>query len=106
MKCLRKVESFLQEDDPDKQLPNVKAILSAYRNKTLDWNKLVTYWSKGKQLCQPRRFDWDEFEVVNATHGIDKGFWVEGVGAVHLSMMIDIDAPLLTLSSFMVLAQH
>ncbi|KAJ5726125.1 uncharacterized protein N7483_007482 [Penicillium malachiteum] len=60
------------------QLPNVDAILAAYRNKSLDWTGLVTYWSEGKQLCQPRLFDWDEFEAINDTYNGSKSFWVEG----------------------------
>lgn len=68
--------------DPNDQLQNVKAILAEYREKRLQWTKrLVTYWSKGKKLCEPRRFDWDEFEAINAKHDGHQSFWVEGVCA-------------------------
>lgn len=71
----------LQGGDTKNQLPNVRAILSAYRNKTLLWtNGLVTYWSKGKQISQPRPFVWDEFDAINSAHQGHDGFWVEGVG--------------------------
>ncbi|KAJ5088574.1 hypothetical protein N7456_012190 [Penicillium angulare] len=76
LKALRK---GLRRSDPNKQLSNVKAILAAYRTKSLEWTGLVTYWSKGVQLSQPRPFDWDEHDVINMHHKADKSFWVEGV---------------------------
>jgi hypothetical protein len=72
--------------DSSKQLQNIKALLSAYRSGRLDWNPgLVTYWSNGVQICQPRLFEWDEFELVNSEHEGNKGgFWTEGVsGHLH-----------------------
>ncbi|KAJ5761969.1 uncharacterized protein N7511_005351 [Penicillium nucicola] len=63
-----------------KQIPNIKAIMEAYRQRQLDWDgMLVTYWSNGDQLCQPRPFDWDEFETINKAHNGKEGFWTEGV---------------------------
>lgn len=54
--------------------------MDAYRSKSLPWAiGLVTYWAKGKQLCQPRPFDWDEFEAINTANEDHKSFWVEGV---------------------------
>jgi hypothetical protein len=68
------------DGDKNNQMANIKSILEAYRTKSLPWvTGLVTYWAKGKQLCQPRPFNWDEFEAINAPNGGDKGFWVEGV---------------------------
>jgi hypothetical protein len=66
--------------DPLFEKDNVDAILRAYRTGQLEWiPDLVTYWSNGKQLCEPRRFDWDEFEVINEANAGHKSFWVEGV---------------------------
>ena len=62
------------------QLPNIEALLKAYRSGQLEWHVgFVTYWSGGLQICQPRRFDWDEFEAINSRHLGHKGFWTEGV---------------------------
>ncbi|KAJ5116149.1 hypothetical protein N7456_000497 [Penicillium angulare] len=67
-------------DDTYEQLPNVKSLLAAYRSKDLTWLPgLVTYWSKGKRLCEPRPLDWDEFEALSRASNGEKGFWVEGV---------------------------
>lgn len=61
------------------QLSNVKALVKAYRSHELEWHEgLITYWSHGKKLCEPRPFDWDEFEAVNDKYEGHKGFWVEG----------------------------
>lgn len=78
---LRKIESHLKKRGNDKktQLPNVQAVLAAYRQQSLEWTGHVTYWSKGKQLCQPRPFDWNEFDAINAAYKGHEGFWVEGV---------------------------
>ncbi|KGO36714.1 hypothetical protein PEX1_026270 [Penicillium expansum] len=66
--------------DECEQLPNIEALLEAYKSGELDWNNgLVTYWSKGVQISQPRPFDWDEFEAINSHHEGHKGFWTEGV---------------------------
>lgn len=68
-------------DDRLEHLPNVKAILNAYRTRKLDWygHDLVTYWSYGKQLCEPRPLHWAEFEALASKHEGTKSFWVEGV---------------------------
>ncbi|KAJ5158815.1 uncharacterized protein N7500_008466 [Penicillium coprophilum] len=66
--------------DQYEQLPNIEAILEEYKSCELEWNiGLVTYWSRGVQICQPRRFDWDEFESINSHFNGDKGFWTEGL---------------------------
>ncbi|KAJ5407686.1 hypothetical protein N7509_001569, partial [Penicillium cosmopolitanum] len=75
---LKDLEGCLQKEDQYEQLSNVQAILKAYRSRALDWTGLVTYWSKGVQLCEPRLFDWDEFEAINQKHDGYKDFWVEG----------------------------
>ncbi|KAJ6083744.1 hypothetical protein N7467_007879 [Penicillium canescens] len=76
-------EDLETKDDKTKtktdQLPNVKALVKAYRSHELEWHEgLITYWSHGKKLCEPRPFDWDEFEAVNNKYEGHKGFWVEG----------------------------
>ncbi|KAJ5365932.1 hypothetical protein N7517_008818 [Penicillium concentricum] len=80
LEILRNMEVELQSLDDFNQLPNVRALLKAYRGGTLHWNQeMVTYWSKGVQLCEPRPFNWDEFEVLNAHHSGRTGFWMEGL---------------------------
>lgn len=80
LKVLRTIEVELQSSDNFNQLPNVRALLQAYREGRLHWNLgLVTYWFEGVQLCEPRPFRWDEFEVLNAHHSGKTGFWMEGV---------------------------
>ncbi|KAJ5290890.1 hypothetical protein N7478_000141 [Penicillium angulare] len=41
-------------------------------------NGLVTYWSRGTQISQPRPFDWDECLAINNHHNGTTSFWVEG----------------------------
>ena len=66
--------------DEYEQLPNIEAIFEAYKSGTLDWNTgLITYWSNGVQICQPRRFDWDELAAINSHYEGHKGFWTEGI---------------------------
>ncbi|KAJ5711115.1 hypothetical protein N7488_005271 [Penicillium malachiteum] len=85
---LRQIKDALEKEGggSTNQLPNVNAIITAYRNKTLDATGLVTYWSQGKQLCQPRIFDWDEFEAINDACNGSQGFWVEGFSDLSLSL--------------------
>lgn len=69
-----------RKGDKYEQLPNLKAILKAYREGTLKaWPGLVTYWSDGKQLCQPRPFDWAECEAINRANEGTKAFFTEPV---------------------------
>ncbi|CAG7921869.1 unnamed protein product [Penicillium olsonii] len=69
-----------KSSDASRQLLNINAILEAYRSKKLDWNDgLVTYWAKGVQICQPRNFDWDEFEIINSKYNHKGAFWTEGL---------------------------
>lgn len=86
---LEGMKTDLEESlDRSKQLPNIEALLEAYRSGQLDWNSgLVTYWSKGVQICQPRPFDWDEFELINSEHEGHQGFWTEGVSEHHFDLI-------------------
>lgn len=71
---------LIKQGDPQEKLCTVKALIDAYNSKLLDWNPgLVTYWQRGKQLCHPRPFDWDEYEAVQRANGTKWSFWVEGV---------------------------
>lgn len=82
---LKDLEGCLQKEDQYEKLSNVKAILNAYRSQTLDWTGLITYWSKGVQLCEPRPFDWDEFEAINQKHdGYIRTFGLKGYVNVPL----------------------
>ncbi|KAJ5703197.1 hypothetical protein N7488_010745 [Penicillium malachiteum] len=65
--------------DKDKQLVNIEAVLDAYRSGELTWTGLVTYWSNGNQLCEPRPFSWDEFETINKYYDGNRSFWTEGL---------------------------
>ena len=80
IKELQHLETVCMRDDRFRNhLLNVRSILAAYRCQTLEWTGLVTYWVNGTQLCQPRPFNWDEYEAINEAHGRSKNFWVEGV---------------------------
>lgn len=71
-------KGFEEKGDPNEQLLNVEALLSSYRSSKLTWTQgLVTYWSRGVQLCEPKKFQGDECEKLGREHG--EGFWVEGV---------------------------
>ncbi|KAK4868644.1 hypothetical protein LT330_006846 [Penicillium expansum] len=98
LEILREMEIELQGSDNFNQLPNVLALLQAYRGGMLDWNiGLVTYWFEGVQLCEPRPFSWDEFEVLNAHHSGKTGFWMEGLvgpGPTHSLSAVGIPANL------------
>ncbi|KAJ5113362.1 hypothetical protein N7456_001896 [Penicillium angulare] len=74
------IKKSLEKKDTYKQLSNVRALIKAYKSGKLDWYPgLVTYWSHGKQLCQPRPFSWKEFYLVNRKHDGWESFWVEGL---------------------------
>ncbi|KAJ5725735.1 uncharacterized protein N7483_007092 [Penicillium malachiteum] len=77
--CLDFIKKDSDMENRYKQRKNVKALMKAYNSGKLEWNpRLVTYWSHGKQLCQPRPFDWDEFFFINEKHKGWESFWVEG----------------------------
>lgn len=77
---LKKMKEELEKNgDAKGQVPNLEALLKAYRTRKLQWTGLITYWSKGKQLCEPRPFNWDEFEAINRKFDGHRAFWCEGV---------------------------
>ncbi|KAJ5358668.1 uncharacterized protein N7496_011081 [Penicillium cataractarum] len=56
----------------------VLAIKKAYQEGDLDLHEgLVTYWSKGRRLCEPRPYEYAEMMAINGRHGKEGGFWVE-----------------------------
>ncbi|KAJ5287739.1 hypothetical protein N7478_003425 [Penicillium angulare] len=68
---------LIERDDDLELVSNVRNIISAYKSCQLDWYPgLVTYWSHGKRLCEPRPFDFQEFAEVNRKHKGWSGFWV------------------------------
>lgn len=81
LEILESQEKYLIGRNDDLELlSNVRNIMSAYKSGELDWNPgLVTYWSHGKQLCEPKPFDLQEFSELNRKHAGHSGFWVEGV---------------------------
>ncbi|KAJ5241840.1 uncharacterized protein N7469_000167 [Penicillium citrinum] len=79
IKTLKQTRAHLVEHgDENHQIQNIDKILDAYRSRKIKWTGLVTYWSEGVQLCEPRPFHWDEFEAINAAHSGQSAFWVEG----------------------------
>lgn len=84
LETLKNMKKIYERDgDRNGQLPNVEALIKAYREGELTWseNGEVTYWSKGKQLSQPREFDFDELTKFNCKYDTGTGFWVEGVSS-------------------------
>lgn len=79
LQTLQQMLDFYQEEgDREKQVKNITAVMHAYRNDGLELTGLVTYWLQGKQLCMPRKFNWDEFEAIYKKCD-NPSFWVEGV---------------------------
>ncbi|CAG8165784.1 unnamed protein product [Penicillium salamii] len=74
------LEWLESEGDEFHLVSNLKAIEEAYKSGSLEWTHgLVTYWNQGVQLCQPRPFEWREFECLHDKYdGTKTGFQVEG----------------------------
>lgn len=81
-------ESIYKAGDRFEQLVNIEAVMDAYRSGELQWNGLVTYWSFGSQLCQPRPFNWDEFEAINERYEGSMSFWTEGVSVTFVNQIL------------------
>ncbi|KAJ5724924.1 hypothetical protein N7493_006652 [Penicillium malachiteum] len=74
------LEHLHEKGDKHKVQSTIEAIMKQYLTKNLDWIPgNVTYWSYGKQLTQPRPFDWNEFLALNFKYEGWAGFWVEGM---------------------------
>lgn len=65
-------------------VPTLEAIITAYESRQLDVypdERLVTYWHKGKQISQPRLFDFEEYYIIAAgCEGGVNSIWVEPIG--------------------------
>ncbi|KAJ6008003.1 hypothetical protein N7540_011979 [Penicillium herquei] len=74
------IEHLHENGDKHKVRLTIEAIMKQYLTKKLDWIPgKVTYWSYGKQITQPKAFDWDEFLNLNTEYEGWAGFWVEGI---------------------------
>lgn len=82
-------KSIENKGDPYKKLRSLKAIMAAYRSGQLEWHPgLVTYWSQGCQVSQPRPHDLNE-AVLLAEHFANQDlFWAEGVSSEIDSLTI------------------
>ncbi|KAJ5373857.1 hypothetical protein N7517_005863 [Penicillium concentricum] len=80
---LKTIETHLNTNgDPDDQLPNVKAIIKAYREGKLGWSRgWVSYWSKGIQLNAPQKFSVEYHKKLAEEYDTTRAWWVEGLQA-------------------------
>ncbi|KAJ5887641.1 hypothetical protein N7495_007682 [Penicillium taxi] len=79
------MEWLREKGDEWSMIPTLDAIMTAYRSGRLACHPgLVTYWSNGVQLCQPRPFDWDEVNFIMEQEDLKRGFWVE---RAHISSL-------------------
>lgn len=79
---LRAIQKNLEENgDAFDELPNVTAIMAAYRSKRLKWSNdgEATYWFQGKQLCEPKKWSYHDITKAFQEAKGTTGFWVEGV---------------------------
>ncbi|KAJ5169197.1 uncharacterized protein N7482_004791 [Penicillium canariense] len=80
---LKGIRDWLEEEGDHLELkPIVEALMVAYKDGNLDIYTdlgLVTYWSKGKQISQPRPFDLQEYQAIAHEFRGDRAFWVEGL---------------------------
>ena len=74
------LDRLVAENDENKMVGTIKAIIAKYRSGELGWNPdLVTYWYSGVQLCLSRPFHWGEYRYIHDKCEGHIGFWVEGV---------------------------
>ncbi|KAJ5364813.1 uncharacterized protein N7496_010526 [Penicillium cataractarum] len=80
----RAKQRFALERDRGNIVPSLEAIITAYESRQLDVypdERLVTYWHKGKQISQPRPFNWEEYHIIAAgCEGRVMSVWVEPIG--------------------------
>ncbi|KAJ5591629.1 uncharacterized protein N7459_001998 [Penicillium hispanicum] len=77
---LKRIQQGLERKDKYGELCNVNSIIDAYRSGALGWNPgLVTYWTEGRQICQPRSFDWKEFDQIKKEVDNERSWWIEGL---------------------------
>ncbi|KAJ5936218.1 hypothetical protein N7454_005516 [Penicillium verhagenii] len=83
---LKELREWIWESDENNQLANLYAVLVEYRAGRLQCGGtskgLVTYWSHGVKLCEPRPFSWHEHDAISEKYLGPHGFWVEGYDQV------------------------
>ncbi|KAJ5936653.1 hypothetical protein N7466_003103 [Penicillium verhagenii] len=83
---LKELRDWIWESDVNNQLANIYAVLVEYRAGRLQCGGtskgLVTYWSHGVKLCEPRPFNWHEYNAFSKKYLGPHGFWVEGYDQV------------------------
>lgn len=82
LKQLQELRSDLKKaGDKHRLIKNIDGIIKAYESGELEWaDGWVTYWSKGKMVCDgPREFTWDDFDYYCERYKKRQGIWVEGV---------------------------
>ncbi|KAJ5779120.1 hypothetical protein N7457_006840 [Penicillium paradoxum] len=68
-----------EDEEIEQKLSNVRAIITAYRAKALEWDEdNVSYWANGKLVAGPKVLDMPEVYTLSDKYG-SAGFWVEGV---------------------------
>ncbi|KAJ5788371.1 hypothetical protein N7457_003361 [Penicillium paradoxum] len=73
----------VEEGDPDDQLPNIRALMESYRSKKLTFKSgMVSYWSEGRQLNSPEKFDENVHKRMLKSHDTTRSWWVEGLSGV------------------------
>lgn len=73
-------EALEDNGDPDKEIPNIRAMLDEYIAGSLSWIPgKVTYWGRGERLTPAKDFTWEECERLAQNYSATQGFWVEGV---------------------------
>jgi hypothetical protein len=77
---LKQIKASLEaEGDSGQHIPNINAIMAAYRSGELTCDDgSVTYWAHGKLIAGPKAPDMAELLAHSKKVGA-KGFWVEGV---------------------------
>lgn len=86
---LRFIEEDLAKNDPQEQMSNVRAIITAYTSEQLKWKRgTATFWSNGRMVWGPGEFDWKTFSDVNKAHQGHKSFWVEEVSLIQDSSTV------------------
>lgn len=80
LRDLKETKTELVKLGDHASVKNVEAVIEAYTSKSLKWHPhLVTYWLKGKQMCHPRPFDFDELDLIYKGLGDIQGLWTESV---------------------------
>lgn len=70
---------LLEKGEGEDEIPNIRAIMEAYRTHKLEWTGEITYWSRGRRVGG--RADWDPDDCLAVADREDSGngFWLEGV---------------------------